>query len=144
MNKTPIQNLARIKTLVGNPPPLDSMESKKKRTTQSMISDPEGLAVMNELVELKGSLKAAADSLHMNTTNFSLWKRGEPIRKAYAELARFVIAEHKAKIAPKIVLQPKQHTAIVTLSNEHKDDFRAAVESVGGQYTILTYPNNGE
>lgn len=135
MNKTAIQNLARISQ--PTPPPV----AKKQQQKRTHIVDIAGLKIINDLVEILGSVNATGKALGVAPTNLNAWRNGEPVRQCYTKLAAYIIAEEKAKRAPKIVLKAQQHTAVVTLSNEHEADFRQAVESVGGQYTLLSYPS---
>lgn len=143
-NKTAIQNLARITKVdvkVSGKEKLPKRLQTGVERKRSFISDPNGLKVIDELVSLVGSKKDACRVLGMSNSGLNEYQRGDvPIKKTYADLARYIIADIKAKNQPKVKLVAKIHTAVITLGNEHRDDFKAAVESVGGQYSVLEYP----
>lgn len=146
MNKTAIQNLAKIShkpATQDNQLELPGSAEKAKRAAyvKTFDFDPQGLKKIDDLfIETGWSRKEVADNLGVNPSAISGWRSGKPVNTVYTKLAQLLIEKHKAAHAPKPILQPKQHTAVITLGNEHQADFKAAVESVGGQYTLLTYP----
>ncbi len=103
--------------------------------------DPEGMKAIEDLLAIyNGDRKRLAAAMGGTSSLVSAWFNGKRIKKTYVKLARFLTAEWKAAHAPKIKLKAKVHSAVITLSNEHQDDFRDAVVGAGGTYHIVEYP----